>query len=41
MNRIFVGAQKLICSDGEVWFWKSESLMACATLPQLMMHKSI
>ena len=26
MNRIFVGAQKLICSDGEVWLWKSESL---------------
>ena len=26
MNRIFVEAQNLICSDGEVWLWKSESL---------------
>lgn len=26
MNQIFVEATKLICSDGEVWLWKSESL---------------
>lgn len=26
MNEIFVDAQNLICSDGEVWLWKSESL---------------
>ena len=26
MNQIFVEAQNLICSDGEVWLWKSESL---------------
>ena len=26
MDRLFIEAQKLICSDGEVWLWKSESL---------------
>lgn len=26
MNQIFVEAKNLICSDGEVWLWKSESL---------------
>ena len=26
MDRFFIEAQKLICSDGEVWLWKSESL---------------
>ena len=26
MNQIFVEAQNLICSDGEVWLWKSESM---------------
>lgn len=26
MRQIFVEAQNLICSDGEVWLWKSESL---------------
>ena len=28
MDRLFIEAQKLICSDGEVWLWKSESLDA-------------
>lgn len=26
MNEIFVEASNLICSDGEVWLWKSESM---------------
>ncbi len=26
MRQIFVEAQNLICSDGEVWLWKSESM---------------
>lgn len=26
MNQIFVEAKNLICNDGEVWLWKSESL---------------
>lgn len=26
MNEIFVEAQNLICNDGEVWLWKSESM---------------
>lgn len=26
MNQIFVEAQKLICNDGKVWLWKSESM---------------
>ena len=26
MNQILVEAKNLICNDGEVWLWKSESL---------------
>ena len=26
MDRLFIEAQKLICSDGEVWLWKTESM---------------
>lgn len=26
MNQIFVEAQNLICNDGEVWLWKSETM---------------
>ena len=26
MNQIFIEAKNLICNDGEVWLWKSESL---------------
>ena len=26
MNRLFIEAQNLICSDGNVWLWKSESM---------------
>ena len=26
MKQILIEANKLICNDGEVWMWKSESL---------------
>ena len=26
MNQIFVEAKNLICNDGEVWLWKTDSL---------------
>ena len=26
MKQILIEANKLICNDGEVWLWKSESL---------------
>ena len=26
MNQILIESKKLVCNDGEVWLWKSESL---------------